>query len=154
MRHLHFLACLLALAACTKRVVVEAPLLPVPQYELDMVETVYGSTSYGDFNTQLTFDRDNNGLMAVLSRLDGLLVEFDVNAEFFPYSTNLPSYLVLTPRTSWTWTAYAPPDPNSYPTLLLDCYLYTQGGTVWPPSGFDNFAQSNPVWPLMFFRVW
>ena len=45
------------------------------------------------------------------------------------------------------------PDPTSFPPLLLDCSLYTQGGTVWPPSGLDNFGQTNPVWPLFFFRV-
>jgi len=153
MKHQTLLACLLALSACTKRVVREQPAPPLPQYEADMVGEVYGSTSYGDFNTQLEFDSDSSGLVAVLSRLDGLLVTFDVRAEFFPYSTSLPSYLVLIPREPWAWPAYTLPDPNSYPTLLLDCYLYTQGGTVWPPSGFDNLAQTNAVWPLFFFRI-
>ena len=144
----------LALFGCTKRTTVEAAPAPLPLYEQDLVGLVYGSLSYGDFNTRLEFTQDQAGLVAVLSRIDGLLVEFDVQSEFFPFSGYVPAYLVLTPRTPWTIEPYVTPSTSSYPPLLLDCDLYTQGGTVWPPSGFDNFAQTDPVWPFFFFRIW
>ena len=153
MTRLLLLTAMLALAGCIDREKVFGSVPALPQYEADMVGTVYGSTSYGDFNLQLEFLEDAGRLVAVLTRLDGLMVEFDVESEFFPYANTLPSYFVLTPRQPWSFPAYVPPEPNSYPTLLLDCYLYTQNGNAWPPSGFDNFSQIDPVWPLFFFRI-
>ena len=151
MRYL-FLLTLLA-SSCTKRSTVTAPLPALPAYEQEMVGITYGSLSLGDFNLQLNFGQDASGLLAEMTRLDGLFVTFDVAVEFFPFSEPTPTYLVLTPRHAWTIEPYVTPDPTSFPPLLLDCSLYTQGGTVWPPSGLDNFGQTNPVWPLFFFRV-
>jgi hypothetical protein len=144
----------LSLSGCTKRSTVEAPAVALPGYEQDLLGLTYGSTSYGDWTVRLDFERDALGLVAVLTRVDdGLVVEFDARSEFFPFSASLPSYLVLTPRQPWVWLPYSPSASAAYAPLLLDCLLYTGGGTFWPPSGFDNFAQTNPVATFFFFRV-
>lgn len=147
------LLALLALFACKETTTELGPTAAMPQYESQLVGERYGSTSFGGFYIELEFVEDGGGLMAVLTRIDGLYVEFDVEAEFFPFNATLPMYLVLLPRNPWTFTPYVQSTANSYPTLLLDCYLYTQNGNQWPPSGFDNFGQVNPVAPLFFFRV-
>jgi hypothetical protein len=154
MRASLFLACL-ALAGCTKRTTVTASApAPLPQYEQELVGLLYGSTSYGGFTVRLEFEPSAAGLRAVLTRVDdGLVVEFDVHSEFFPFSYALPAYLVLTPREPWVWQPYAPASLAAYSPLLLDCYLYTGGGNHWPPSALDNFSQTNPIQTFLFYRI-
>ena len=149
-----FLAASLLLDGCTKRSTVQAPAVDLPSYEQDLVGLTYGSASFGDWTIRLDFERDAVGLTAVLTRVDdGLAVEFDVRSEFFPFSAFLPSYLVLTPQEPWVWTPYSSATSASYAPILLDCLLYTGGGTFWPPSGFDNYSQVNPVATFLFYRV-
>ena len=154
MRHALALAGFLAVSGCTERIRTAAPPPTLPQYEQELLGVGYHSSSFGDWSIVLEFDRDERGLLAVLSRDDGLHVTFDAELEFFPFSTSLPRYLLLTPRDPWEFLPYQPTSPQSYPVLFMDCYLYTQGGNVWPPSGMDNLAQTDPVWPLLFFRIW
>ena len=148
------LLALLALVACTKRTTVVAPVPPLPQYEQELTGLLYGSTSYADWTVRLEFEPGPAGLLAVLTRVDdGLVVEFDVRSEFFPFSYGLPAYLVLTPREPWVWLPYTPASFADYSPLLLDCYLYTGGGNYWPPSAFDNFSQTNPIQTFLFYRI-
>ena len=102
----------------------------LPRYERDLIDTVYvASFGYGDVS--LEFKRDTFGLLALLEReADGMQVTFDVRAEFFPFETSLPSYLVLLPRDRWTFEPYTIPTSTSYASLLMEVSSYTNGGNA------------------------
>ena len=143
-----------ALSSCTKRCVQPAPpVAQLPQYEQDLVGLVY-EYDYGDWTVLLQFKAAGQRLVAHLQRIeDGLDVLFNVRPEFFPFSSGVPTYLVLTSPLPWVWEPYQPASSAQYAPLLLECYPYTGEGLFWPPEGMDNQAQTNPIHRFTFLQV-
>jgi hypothetical protein len=147
------LGLLLLLPSCRKRCSYTPPSVELPRFEEDMAGLTF-QAPWGDWTVLLQFEVGDGNLVGRLRRLeDELDVPFDVHAEFFPFSYTVPSYLVLVPRQPWVWLPYHPTSSATYAPLLMECYPYTNGGTVWPPYGMDNLGQSDPAVLLAFQRV-